>query len=115
MFKCIISDEKDEDGKPLEFFLEPSGSFIGDDIAEAGGKKEKTILNDKKFERICKLIPFLSKKIHTSTKEIESQGIAKPSEFSLEFSLGFNFEGNLFIAKSSIETQFKVQLTWKDT
>lgn len=113
MLKCIISDEKDEDGNSLEFLIEPSGPIIESDIAESGGKKDDTIISEKKLNKISKIIPFLSKKIHNSIDEFENKSIKKPSELSLEFSIGFNLEGNLFIAKASMKTQFKVQIIWK--
>lgn len=75
------------------------------------GKKVEEFTKD-----ICvkffNIIPFIGEGILDNLKSLEEK--KRPSELTIDLSLGFNAEGNILVVKTGVNAEFKVQLKWNN-
>lgn len=111
VLKCQIKD--DEKNLIAEFLIDPIDIGVKDEVIvrETGPKelwqKIKDLPEDA-FDKIFSVVPFVSKNLLDNVNKLEK----KPNEVECEFSLGFDLQGNIILAKAGLNCQFKVLLKW---
>jgi len=93
------------------------GDEIYIEVDDAYGLEETTSLDDvvertaRVFERTKSVITGVAKSLVQTVNDLDDT--VKPDEFSLEFAIKFNGEGNAIVAKISGEGNLKVNLKYK--
>lgn len=83
----------------------------------SSGRTDVSILNDqliktgKNIEEL--LSTFINSIISSSYNVFVENSDNKPNEMEMKFGIKFSIEGNIYLAKSSNETNFEVTLKWK--
>ncbi len=98
----VVYIEVDEKRTPAMAGSTPHGNIPG---APGASTQEA-------FKKTMELIHVCAEQIANSVHTIPEK--VRPQEFSMEFAVKLDTELNAIIARSSIEAQFQVTLTWKE-
>ncbi len=73
-------------------------------------KSKKQIVSDYSADKLTKLIEKFTTHLHNAC--LKFTNIPKPNEIAVEFSIGFSITGDVFVAKSTLNSGVKVSMKW---